>query len=788
MSELDFGIYKQDYSQTTKHKKNYENSEIPDDSPFQLYQAEKQGKTVYLKVINKEALKEEGDYDFYIEHIQKEKEIHKLCNSNYILKLNRVFETEKNIVFEKEFCELDLKEYVKEYGRLEKNHIGKNELDKFKEIAIGIAEALKFIKEKGIVHRNIKPSNIYLNKNDKKVKLDDFSCAIYINEINDSEPMGTILYTAPEIIKNFDYDEKCDMWSVGLTLYEIYFGVLPFGKNANTKTINDIIYDEKSFKLRKSNIPTLDTLFKCLLEIDPAKRMTHSEFYNYVTNENFLIKDYIALDINEKIMTYIQIHEDILQEEQVEYNLDEIIQEKFNEEEEEEQNMEKILEIVEEGNLPDIMCYPNASVNSEEKFNNIIYYDSNIEKHKSNIYEDSDIFERETPGAFILCTNLESLNILKEEILKYRKVDKKVIFNIISNGRGFKEDLLNYLNQNQDFRKFINKVCIFCLKPEKYLELKLENPELIDIIAEKRKDVFNFIKKYSSKDIKPYPLTKLVRLNDYLDKYNERHEKISEFYGNLNPIEFKKNLNKIKEVINKDENENLLRKKKDKILEGLLTFDLEKDLKALDELIIKEYTKNTFYGDLNRWLMKGKMKYYEPVAYFTSRLMYSLNNYATKKEKFCNYEKELHRGAKLYYSCLLPYKRAVGEKILLSAFTSTSESDEVAKKWAGRGNEETIYKNTSRFSVVFHIKNIYPSNDWIPNVINIQKDSQYKKEKEFLFQPFSFYKVTEVVIDEKKYSAEIFLETIGKIDILEEKIKIGKKVNYNENKNIMEAI
>ena len=43
-------------------------------------------------------------------------------------------------------------------------------------------------------------------------------------------------------------------------------------------------------------------------------------------------------------------------------------------------------------------------------------------------------------------------------------------------------------------------------------------------------------------------------------------------------------------------------------MEGLLKFDIKEDLKNLDELIIKEYTQNTFYGDLNRQLMKEKMK------------------------------------------------------------------------------------------------------------------------------------------------------------------------------------
>ena len=82
-----------------------------------------------------------------------------------------------------------------------------------------------------------------------------------------------------------------------------------------------------------------------------------------------------------------------------------------------------------------IMSFANGNINEEEKFNNIIYFDSNADKQKGNINSDSDLFERETPGAFILCTDLKSLSVIRDEILKYRKSEKKVIFNLISNGK-----------------------------------------------------------------------------------------------------------------------------------------------------------------------------------------------------------------------------------------------------------------------------------------------------------------------------------------------------------------
>ena len=181
------------------------------------------------------------------------------------------------------------------------------------------------------------------------------------------------------------------------------------------------------------------------------------------------------------------------------------------------------------------------------------------------------------------------------------------------------------------------------------------------------------------------------------------------------------------------------------------------------------------------------MNYYEPIAYFTSRLMFSLNKYAIRKGKYFNKDKKvLHRGVKLYYSCLLPYERAKGKIILLSAFTSTSEKDSVARTWAGRGNEREIYKNSSKFSVVFHITNVFKQNNWISNGIDVKDSAVYETEKEILFQPFSFYRVIDVNLNEDNFTADISLETIGKKEILEEQIKLGKKIEYNEKENIME--
>ena len=343
---------------------------------------------------------------------------------------------------------------------------------------------------------------------------------------------------------------------------------------------------------------------------------------------------------------------------------------------------------------------------------------------------------------------------------------------------------MGFLEENKDFKECIVNACIYCYKLEKYLPLANKYTILHDDIYNKQDQVVNFIKMFSAKEIKPFPITKLISYYDYKDKYKDRHFKISQFYGNLTKDDYKKYYNEMKQFIEEKSKSKELKKNENILSEAFCSFDLEKDLEELDKLIIKEYTKNTFHGDLNKWLMNTKMNFYEPIAYFTARLMYSLNNYASKNNMYCCEEKSFYRGIQLTYCNLLPYERAKEKIILLSAFTSTTESELLAKNWAGRNKAKDVYKANLKFSVVFIITNLY-KNGWISSGINIQKESAFPGEKEHLFQPFTFYYVQDVKIDLENYTADIYLETVGKLEILEEKIKYNKDIHYSKTRNII---
>ena len=109
----------------------------------------------------------------------------------------------------------------------------------------------------------------------------------------------------------------------------------------------------------------------------------------------------------------------------------------------------------------------------------------------------------------------------------------------------------------------------------------------------------------------------------------------------------------------------------------------------------------------------------------------------------------------------------------------------LTRRWAGRADTKSLYQTNLKFSVVFIIKNCHKKK-WISNGVDVQDISQYKKEKEILYQPFSFYYVRDVQVNINEYTADIYLETIGKQEILEEKIRIGKEIKYNEKERKME--
>jgi hypothetical protein len=289
-----------------------------------------------------------------------------------------------------------------------------------------------------------------------------------------------------------------------------------------------------------------------------------------------------------------------------------------------------------------------------------------------------------------------------------------------------------------------------------------------------------FINNTSSLGIKPFPYKKIITYADYINKYNCIHAIISKFYGDLSPESFQKYFERIKILIKKgEENKIFTNDESIKMIEGLSVFQIKDDMEKQNELIIKEITNNCFYSFLNKSLIDLDIN--ETVAYFVSRLMYSLNSYALKKNMYmCTNDKQLYRGDNLPYTQIIQYEQAKGNIILLKSFTDTTEDENLAKSFVNSNNNID-----AKFGVIFIITNKY-KDDWVSNGINIQNISVGEKKNEIIFLPFSFYLLKDVVIDFENNMAQIYLETIGKNEILEEKIKSGQTIQFNAKKGAIE--
>lgn len=158
----------------------------------------------------------------------------------------------------------------------EKIQAGPLKSDEALDIAIQVACGLQAAHEKGIFHRDLKSGNIMVSSGGQ-AKIMDFGLAKSTGQTTITRTgaaIGTVAYMSPEQARGETVDHQTDIWSLGVVLYEMLTGQLPFKGDREQTVIYSILNvdPEPVTELRKEVPGSLDTIVKRCLEKDSAKR------------------------------------------------------------------------------------------------------------------------------------------------------------------------------------------------------------------------------------------------------------------------------------------------------------------------------------------------------------------------------------------------------------------------------------------------------------------------------------------------------------------------------------
>ena len=201
------------------------------------------------------------------------------------------FYNDKKVMIIMELCDDNLKNVLKKRESFS--------IKEIHEIILQLNYTLKIMVDNKIIHRDLKLENILVKYKDKEktkynIKLADYGVSRQIDNFKTKTmtKIGTSYTMAPEILKGEKYDNKCDLWSIGIIIYQLFFKKTPFQGMTDLALLNNI---KNNKIIKKTNNKELDDLLSKLLKEEPKKRMTWEEYFQHPfcksTDEEDKIRD-----------------------------------------------------------------------------------------------------------------------------------------------------------------------------------------------------------------------------------------------------------------------------------------------------------------------------------------------------------------------------------------------------------------------------------------------------------------------------------------------------------------
>ncbi len=254
---------------------------------------------VAIKIIKKYQMKDND-----IELVKSEIDIMKLCHHPNVVRLLDHFENAEYIFIVMEYLS----------GGSLKNYLNKKRFNfsekRAAEIIFQIGLGIQYLHQYGIVHRDLKPDNIMLteNENMSQIKIMDFGLSKIMGpKEHVIDGFGTLSFVAPEVLVRTPYNKEVDIWSIGVILFYMLSGILPFDDVSDDEELiakmivfNDCEFENNIWKKRSNDV--VDLIKKCLVK-NPQKRIKIDDFLNHQWFKEFKLgkEDVLEKDVEDEM-------------------------------------------------------------------------------------------------------------------------------------------------------------------------------------------------------------------------------------------------------------------------------------------------------------------------------------------------------------------------------------------------------------------------------------------------------------------------------------------------------